>query len=396
MPTAANVNQVPQQSAFKISAIKYTKIALKLLGVALLVFICYAIWRLSPSKLERLESEFGALAYTELLALSKQVSQNSQPNPDPYAASQITPDNPLFNGVLAYQRGQYSAAAQAIKPLADAGDAAAMFWYGEVTTGKSIYYSAQAGEWFNKAASKGSPYAARKLDPDTSNCEMVDIRVNICNPEWYDKAPELFAKKADTGDVMASFYANQRSIRFGNEADYHTNITLITEAAKAGYYSPLYAAILRFEQDKDLTPEKKQAIVDLLTLAANHNFVPAMEKLTSYFDLISDKSAVNWQRQLTVLGHKGGLTGLSISLLYKKDSIEKSVLKEAYKLSLVENTLFSNSRVGRNLIALSIKNGSATELTDAEKQQAQVAADKFISQMTPVIYIDEMHPRNIY
>ncbi|WP_299011317.1 hypothetical protein [uncultured Shewanella sp.] len=30
-------------------------------------------------------------------------------------------------------------------------------------------------------------------------------------------------------------------------------------------------------------------------------------------------------------------------------------------------------------------------ITEAEKQQARLAADEFISNMTPVIYIDEFH-----
>ncbi len=354
------------------------------------MLVCLMIYlNIVPSEEQQLENEYGALAYTELLTLGKA----STPNPDVYAASQITPDNPLFEGVLALQREQYGDAWEALKPLAEAGDPDAMFWFAETINGSSIIASRNAGIWFDKAAQLGNPYAALQLMPRTSNCEHAGIGLSICREKWIGKASAMFAERAKSGAPMSVFYDAISYSMWGDATDYHTKIKLVTKAAKGGYYAPLYRAIYRIEKYENITPEKRQAIVDLLTLAANNNFIPAMVRVFyKYPETLDEKHKIQLLENTTKLGSQGAF--ISIRQFYiesaKSDNDSNKAIIKAYKYVFVGDKLFSSDTI--NLMDYILNHYGVDDITDAEKQQARVAADKFISEMTPVIYIDEMHP----
>ena len=188
------------------------KKTLKITGAILLLALLTLVYFLLPNEAEKLRSDNNALGYVELL----QQAKTSQPNPDVYASSQITPDNPLFDGVLALQQGHRDIADKELSVLADEGNVNAMYWYAETMLGVNVNYSVKAADLFVKAAELGNPYAALRLTPGTTDCKRyLGYR---CSEDWVEKGQALLKARAEQGDVKAQYYANVR-IKRGSAED---------------------------------------------------------------------------------------------------------------------------------------------------------------------------------
>ncbi|WP_299494814.1 hypothetical protein [uncultured Shewanella sp.] len=352
-----------------------------LLLLALVVFIALIIYRKMPSEAQKLRTQNNALGYVELLGQAKV----SKPNPNVYASSQITPDNPLFKGVLALQQGRRDIADKELSALAEAGNVDAMYWYAETMLGVNVNYSIKAADLFVKAAELGNPYAALRLTPGTSDCKRyLGYR---CSEEWVEKGEALLKARAEQGDVKAQYYANVRSAR-GSKADYDYNIALVTQAANQGYYMPLMEQISWLEEDKSLDDKKKQAIAELLTLAANNNFVPAMEELFfEYKPEISTEQFEQLRQQAAKLGARYAFVSYFETYLDPAESGNKQAQLDFYRVALLEKQY-----KGEIMRVFEFAEGDTfLALTKDEKQAVQQQVDEFISNMTPVIYIDELH-----
>ncbi len=226
----------------------------KIIGGCLLISILVLIFLLLPTKAEKLRSDNNALGYLELLKKAKV----SQPNPNVYASSQITPDNPVFKGVLALQRRRLDIAVKELLPLAEAGNVDAMYWYGETILYAGAYNSMSGAEWLEKAAKLGNPYAALRFDPDNEDCKYY--LAGRCSEEWAEKGEALLKARAEQGDVKAQYYTNVR-IKRGSAEDYQFNIDLVTQAVNQGYYIPLMQQISWLEEDKSLDDKKNKPLL---------------------------------------------------------------------------------------------------------------------------------------
>ncbi|WP_299494812.1 hypothetical protein [uncultured Shewanella sp.] len=359
--------------------------SLKIVGGCLLIGILVLIFLLLPTKAEKLETENNALGYVELLKQAK----NSQPNSNVYASSQITPDNPLFEGVLALQRGRYGLAEQKLKLLMEAGNLDAMFWYAETILGSSVYATQEAGDLFLKAANAGHAYSALKLDPTTRDCELyLGYR---CSEDWIEKGEVLLKARAEQGDVKAQYYANVIK-KPRSEEDYQRNIDLVTQAANNGYYMPLIETIKRLERYNSLDNKKKQAIVKLVTLAANNNFVPAIAASYKY---TKDKNPQQAEELLLKLARLGNRMAINATFHFDFQALQQgddSKFFNAYKFALVREIIFRKNNNTESM-GWAIVRKEIRPFRDGEKDHIKLAAEEFINQMTPMIYIDEMHPQ---
>ncbi|XEV12138.1 hypothetical protein ACBZ90_00885 (plasmid) [Vibrio alginolyticus] len=95
---------------------------------------------------------------TEVLAELSAMGDNTPVNSDLYAASTYRPDHPLYPSILAIQEHRWGDATDFLTPLAEQGNAEAMFWLGEITYSSNAF--SRGGQWFEKAAKLGNPYAA--------------------------------------------------------------------------------------------------------------------------------------------------------------------------------------------------------------------------------------------
>src|SRR4051794_7945623 len=83
--------------------------------------------------------------------------------------------DPYHDGMTAYDRGDYKAAIALWRPLADKGDADAMFNVGILyDNGKGVPHdAAEAARWFRKAAEQGQSKAQFNLAVDYATGEGV-------------------------------------------------------------------------------------------------------------------------------------------------------------------------------------------------------------------------------
>ncbi len=136
---------------------------------------------------------------------------------------------PLEDGVAAYRKGDYAAASQIFRPLADQGNAAAQFNLGVMyKRGQGIPQDyAHAMIWFRKAADQG--YAAAQF-----NLGLLYVKGDGV-PQDYAQAMIWFRKAADQGQVDAQASLGRMYDRgWGVPQDYAQAVGWYRKAADQG------------------------------------------------------------------------------------------------------------------------------------------------------------------
>ncbi|WP_415846678.1 hypothetical protein, partial [Vibrio aerogenes] len=256
---------------------------LSLCAIAALGFGSYVLYYIIPSGFQSRHAE-GPKVLTELLHMAEQ----SKPfNPDPYIASTYRPENPLYQPVLEIQRHRWDIAEKLLEPLAEKGNADAMFWLAEITYG-SPYRASRAAHLYQKSAELGNPYAALRLDVDNSDCQR--FMFGYCKEKWGKLGRKLLKQRADNSDVKAAYYLLKLDMNeFSNSAEVHKKLEkLVTENAKQYYYHPLIRLIRTYlggssyspylDRNKEISTEQWKILMQFAMLAANNNFPPAVAK----------------------------------------------------------------------------------------------------------------------
>ena len=164
----------------------------------------------------------------------------------------------------------------------------------------------------------------------------------------------------------------------------------MTQAANNGYYMPLIQQIQKLEKASNLNAQKKHAIVDLLTLAANNHFVPAMETLYFYYkDALTQIDIDDLRKRSAIIGSRYAFVSYFEQYIQEAESGNKDAQIKLYQTALIEK-LYTSKIMKVYEYA---EGNDFPALTASEKQQIRIKADTFISNMTPVIYIDELHPQ---
>ncbi|MDL2195350.1 hypothetical protein [Shewanella algae] len=367
----------------KISA-KKKRVGLLLLAVAtfsaLLAVVIYLYINrdLSYSHQPILENK-------ELLALAAK----SQPNPDIYASSLIKPDNPLFSGLYKLQLQQYRAASGELAAFASSDNPKGMYWYGLASLGLNIL-SSEAPSMIERSAKLGNPYAMKKLIPtkDKENpCHFY--LVGFCDRGWADKAQQAFEERVKNNptDVRARYAASKALNR-------------AAEAAKGKYYSPMIEQINVYfnslGKGKNPSDAEVKALVLLLNMAANDNFVPAMQMLIggTFDNTIGYERVIFWSEKAMLLGSNSvNSIYYANKKVFKKTSNREYLLK-SLPAAYVSNDYFDNDRMLRFLKDDVSKINKP--FTESELINAKDKAKKIIEEITPVVYIDELFDHDYY
>ncbi|WP_345856846.1 hypothetical protein [Shewanella algae] len=320
----------------------------------------------------------------ELLALAAK----SQPNPDIYASSLVKPSNPLFAGLKALQEGKDDIAAEVFGKMAEDGNTDSMLWYGLTNMGAGVYGTASAVEWINKAAQQGNPYAMRRLVPageTLQNCEWYLGK--YCDDAWADKAREAFLQRlrANPDDMLSRYAASMDADR-------------AAEAAKQKYYAPMVKLALKYGQAYEageLSEVDAAKVVTLLKMAANDNFAPAMYMLSASFSkYLGKEESLFYAEKALMLGYNS-IVSIYVEGRRSFDSTGnidelKSLLPYAY----VAKNYFREDRF-LMLIKYRLEDNKYM-LTSKEESKAKEQAEKIISEITPVIYIDAIYDVEAY
>ncbi|SHI04875.1 hypothetical protein VA7868_01379 [Vibrio aerogenes CECT 7868] len=367
---------------------------LSLCVIAVLGFGGYVLYHIIPSGFQSRHAE-GPKVLTELLHMAEQ----SKPfNPDPYIASTYRPENPLYQPVLAIQRGKLAQAEKLLKPLVEQGNAEAMFWLGEITYGSGLYSAGPAAKLFQKAAELGNPYAALRLDVDNSDCQR--FMSGYCDDKWGKLGRKLLKQRADNGDVKAAYYLLKLDIDvYSDSAEVHKKLEqLVTESAKQHYYQPLMSLLGGYVRhgyygpylDKDSPVDKQDiALVNkILTLLANNNYPLALSTVIDDGDMFSSQYIDKVMSQLEKLGIN--YYSCLDYLFLREDKSRDNIVNLASCAIASDKISYRNHNL--SLLEMVLKDENIDALTEDEISQAKEISEKMISKMTPVIYIDEINP----
>ena len=320
----------------------------------------------------------------ELLALAAK----SQPNPDIYASSFIKPDDSLFSGLYKLQLHQDRAASGELAAFAVIDNPEGMYWYGLASLGLNIL-SSEAPSMIERSAKLGNPYAMKKLIPtkDKENpCHFY--LAGFCDRSWAGKAQQAFEERVKNNptDVRARYAASKALDR-------------AAEAAKNKYYAPLTGLIriyMNTRRSNIRTAEENRQLVQLLTLAANDNFVPAMRMLIggAFDNTIGYERVIFWAEKVMRLGSN------SATEIYftNKEKFKKTSNRE-YLLKSLPSAYVSNDYFYDNT-QLEFLNYDANRIgepfAETEIIDAKIKAKRVIEGMTPVVYIDELFDHDHY
>ncbi len=321
----------------------------------------------------------------ELLALAAK----SQPNPDIYASSVIKPDNPLFSGLYKLQRLQYQAASSELAAFASSDNPRGMYWYGLASL-KSNILSSEAPSMIERSAKLGNPYAMKKLIPTKDKKNICHFYLaGYCDRSWAGKAQQAFEEivKNNPTDVRARYAASKALDR-------------AAEAAKGKYYSPMVEQINVYfnslGKGKNPSDAEVKALVLLLNMAANDNFVPAMQMLIggTFDNTIGYERVIFWSEKAMQLGSNSvNSIYYANKKVFKKTSNREYLLK-SLPAAYVSNDYFDNDRMLRFLKDDVSKINKP--FTEAELSDAKHKAEQIISEITPVVYIDELFDHDYY
>ncbi|MDE0568660.1 MULTISPECIES: hypothetical protein [Shewanella] len=358
----------------------------KLIIAALVLSICLLGLWLYGGQSAQPSPHAAIIDNDELLALAAE----SQPNPDIYASSLVKPGDPLFAGLKALQEGKDDIAVEVFGKMAEDGNTDAMLWYGLTNMGAGVYGTASAVEWINKAAQQGNPYAMRRLVPageTLQNCEWYLGK--YCDDAWADKAREAFQQRlqANPDDVLSRYAASMDADR-------------AAEAVKQKYYAPMVKLALKYGQAYEageLSEADAAKVVTLLKMAANDNFAPAMYRLsTSFRKYIGQDEALVYAKRALALGYNSNAIR-SIYAAYI--GYGDNVIGREDILLLLPYVYVSKDYFRDDSYVMLIQYHARelnSPLTEDEISAAKEQAEKIISEITPVIYIDAIYDVEAY
>ncbi len=206
---------------------------------------------------------------------------------EPYISSTVKPGDKMYEILVNIQHGKHDIASNKLQSLIEGNDSDAMVWYAKLIYRASVNNRPKALSLYQKAMDDGNPYAYIMLSPGliSSGCVSYFGEKN-CTLEHFNKAIELFKPLAAQGDLRAQYFLLQQQELDKSKETRAQYIQEVIRFSQAHYYQPLMDyvnTILTRPQGKfkyeAKTPELYQLAIQLLTVAANNNYIPAIEFL---------------------------------------------------------------------------------------------------------------------
>ncbi|EGQ7809657.1 sel1 repeat family protein [Vibrio parahaemolyticus] len=220
---------------------------------------------------------------------------------DPYISSTVKPGDKMYEFLVSLQHG--SGGGTFLEPLLANNDPEAMLWEGRLSL-PVMRLRGEAYRLIHEAMIAGNPYAALELSEGSESCtyyfgknstgnqlaEMAGLSTSsdsdICAKENFAKAVEGFEKLAKQGDLRAQYFLLKQKEWDKSEETRADYIREIIRFSEAHYYQPLmdYVETILYyskEAQKDVsnTQEQYDLAVQLLTIASNNSYIPAIESL---------------------------------------------------------------------------------------------------------------------
>ncbi|MBO2673887.1 hypothetical protein I6M53_04330 [Shewanella algae] len=369
-----------RQQTVKFKLVNFS-VSLRTIGTLVLSICLLGLW-LYGGQSAQPSPHAAIIDNDELLALAAE----SQPNPDIYAGSLVKPGDPLFKGLYELQSLRKDLAAEALLPLAEAGNSDAMLWYGMTVLRLSVL---SAGDkWIHDAAMAGNPYAMRSLVPAGETLQDCEWYLgNYCDDAWAEKAREAFQQRlqANSDDMLSRYAASMDADR-------------AAEAAKQKYYAPMVSLAFDYGlayEAGELSEADAAKVVALLKMAANDNFAPAMDMLAgTFYKVIGFEMANYYAKRAFHLGFNSLDAIIHVNRKEWPKGTNRDEMLVALSYIYAAEKYYRESNVDFRVIDR--LNKSEEPVTDAEVSVAREQAKKIISEITPVIYIDAIYDVEAY
>ncbi|MGF1911825.1 hypothetical protein L4C38_20630 [Vibrio kasasachensis] len=316
---------------------------------------------------------------------------------DPYISSSVKPGDEMYEFLMELQHG--AGYEHLLEPLIEAGNTDAMVWMARMSS-NDVEMRGEVIALLGRAMEAGNPFAALALSDGGEECRWfgkgslstrvgqsigIDIpeHIETCSAENWYRAQQGFKELAEKGDLRAQYYLLQRQhIDNPDETresrDHH--IREIIRFAEGNYYQPLmdYIQTLVVKESDWLNyivkyKELDSMVINLLTIAANHNYIPAVNMLINmnYKTIRPDDNLFG---KGILLGSPNSITSLSY-LDYKK-KYPLSPEDEYYLLNIYKHL------TGETFVFDDV------ELDDDTKSKVDNKIKNTIDAMTPMVYID--------
>ncbi len=204
---------------------------------------------------------------------------------DPYISSSVKPGDKMYDILVNIQHGDTKLAYEKLMVLVDKNDYEAQFWVAKMIYQASSQSIARAINLYKQSSNQGNPYAYYELSPLGKGC-LAYFGKKTCTDENLNKAVELFKPLAAQGDLRAQYFLLQQQELEKSKETRAQYIQEVIRFSQNHYYQPLMDyvnTILTRPQGKfkyeAKTPELYQLAIQLLTVAANNNYIPAIEFL---------------------------------------------------------------------------------------------------------------------
>ncbi|KOE80563.1 tryptophanase [Vibrio alginolyticus] len=207
---------------------------------------------------------------------------------DPYISSTVKPGDKMYEILVNIQHGDTKSAYEKLMILVDKNDYEAQFWVAKMIYQASVKSIPRAINLYELSANQGNPYAYYELSPLGKGC-LAYFGKKTCTEDNFTKAIELFKRLAKQGDLRAQYFLLKQQQLDQSKETRAQYIQEVIRFSQAHYYQPLMDyvnTILVRPQGKDKyeakTPEQYQLAIDLLTVAANNNYIPAINDLAFF------------------------------------------------------------------------------------------------------------------
>lgn len=218
---------------------------------------------------------------------------------DPYISSTVKPGDKMYKFLASLQHG--SGGGDFLEPLLSSNDPEAMLWEARLIL-PVMRHRGRAYQLIRDSMLAGNPYAALELSEGSESCtyyfgrdsvgnnlaEMAGLSSpsdsDVCSKDNFTKAVKGFEKLAKEGDLRAQYFLLKQKHWDKSKETRTDYIREVIRFAEAHYYQPLmdYVGTILYRPKKDYisdTPEQRVLAVNLLTIASNNNYIPAVERL---------------------------------------------------------------------------------------------------------------------
>ncbi len=316
---------------------------------------------------------------------------------DPYISSTVKPGDKMYEILVNIQHGQWDVAEGGLLSLIDEGNPDAMLWYARML----LLDNNKRREVINlifKSLTLGNPYAALAIAKNSHACAYLgtgslDSQVaqslgisdpnsaQLCTDDNFQKAIELFKPLSEKGDLRAQYFLLKQQELDQSKETRAQYIQEVIRFSQNHYYQPLMDyvnTILIYSPSKgkseSKTVEQYQLAIDLLTIAANNNYIPAVNDLAYY---LKETSKEESERLRNIALKLGSTSAVEYKYHRSHEGSENKYFYNALYKGLSGKYAFD-----------------VHTLNEEEKAKVNEKVKLFMKDITPMVYIDGFTSRN--